>query len=191
MTLNGSALKLKASDGDIAENNAAAGNIFLQSANSDWTVNTKLSCSKTPGSPAQNAGLLAYQDDDNFVKFVYAAPGFRRGQAGTGTLQLSCVAAGNSKSSISVSLEGVNVVNNTLWLRLVKKGSVYTAYYSTDGKKYVEAGKVDTLLKDIKAGLIACNGVLPARFAALGRGMQAPADNTPFEVSFDFFKIAQ
>ena len=190
-TLNGSALKLNASDGDIAENNAAAGNIFLQSANSDWTVNTKLSCSKTPGSPAQNAGLLAYQDDDNFVKFVYAAPGFRRGQAGTGTLQLSCVAAGNSKSSISVSLEGVNVVNNTLWLRLVKKGSVYTAYYSTDGKKYVEAGKVDTLLKDIKAGLIACNGVLPARFAAFGRGMQAPADNTPFEVSFDFFKIAQ
>ena len=60
-----------------------------------------------------------------------------------------------------------------------------------DGKKYVEAGKVDIILKDINAGLIACNGVIPARYASFLRGMQAQTDNTPFEVSFDFFRIGK
>lgn len=190
-SLDGTALKIKASEGDISESNDGAGNIFLQSANSDWTVTTKISCSRTPGLPSQNAGLLAYQDDDNFVKFVYAAPGFRREQSGAGSLQLSCESDGNSKANVSVSLNDVELSWNTLWLRLVKRGSSYTAYYSVDGKKYVEAGKVDIILKDINAGLIACNGVIPARYASFLRGMQAQTDNTPFEVSFDFFRIGK
>ena len=50
---------------------------------------------------------------------------------------------------------------------------------------------MDIILKDINAGLIACNGVIPARYASFLRGMQAQTDNTPFEVSFDFFRIGK
>ena len=86
----------------------------------------------------------------------------------------------------------MTVVDNTIWLRLVKKGSAYTAYFSVDGKKFEQAGKVDIVLKDINAGLIACDGVLSARFAAFMRpGMAAPAKSEPIKASFDWFRIAQ
>ena len=54
-------------------------NIVLQSANTDWTIETKLQTSAVPAAPAQNAGLVVYQDDSHFIKLVYAMPAFRRG----------------------------------------------------------------------------------------------------------------
>ena len=193
-TLADGSLTITTDAGDIDGANNNASNIFVQSANSDWTLNTKLHCSALPGQPSQNAGLVAYQDDDNFVKYVYAAPGFRQGGNGipTATLQLSCEADGYNKASVTFRLDDVTVVDNTIWLRLVKKGSAYTAYFSVDGKKFEQAGKVDIVLKDINAGLIACDGVLPARFAAFMRpGMAAPAKSEPIKASFDWFRIAQ
>lgn len=193
-TLDNGTLTITTGAGDIDGANNNAANIFVQSANSDWTLNTKLHCSALPGQPSQNAGLVAYQDDDNFVKYVYAAPGFRQGGNGvpTATLQLSCEADGYNKASVTFRLDDVKVVDNTIWLRLVKKGSAYTAYFSVDGKKYKQAGKVDIVLKDINAGIIACDGVLPARFAAFMRpGMGAQTKSEPIKASFDWFRIAQ
>ena len=81
--------------------------------------------------------------------------------------------------------------NNTVWLRLVKSGSGYTAYYSVDGKKFTKAGEASVLLKDVKAGLVACEGV---RAAMGGRGGFAmpqaqPAQPSPLKVAFDWFHI--
>ena len=80
--------------------------------------------------------------------------------------------------------------NNTLILKLVKKGSSYTAFCSADGKKFEKVGNADVVLKDIKAGMIACKGVLSARFAGFRRFMpQNEQPQTPFEVAFDYFRI--
>ena len=77
-----------------------------------------------------------------------------------------------------------------MWLRLVKTGSLYTAYYSLDGRKFTKAGEAQVQLKDVKAGLIACEGVRPAM---TGRGAPAapaqPAQPSPLKVAFDWFHI--
>jgi Bacterial Ig-like domain (group 2). len=187
-------LVLTAGKGDIILAGNSVPNILLQSANSDWTVETKLHGFTAPAAPAQNAGLVAYESDDNFVKFVYAATfNFRRpatdGPA-PGQLQLLVEENGQQKSSVSVSLEGVAVKDNTLWLRLVKQGDNYTAWYSVDGKRFVQAGTVQAVLKDVQAGVVACEGELPAMMRGGGPrgGFQLPQP-APLRVGFTDFKI--
>ena len=138
--------------------------------------------------PAQNAGIIAYQDEDNFVKFVIGAQMGRRGPQGGGAgVQIVCEEGGYNKATVNASAEGIK--DNVIWLRLQKKGEVYTAFYSADGKKYVEAGKVETGLKDIQAGLIACDGVMPSFGGGFRRGAAAPVEPKPMKASFEMFKI--
>ena len=191
-TVKNGALTLKAGTGDIDSDSNNVSNLLLQDANSDWVVTTKLSCGRTPGMPAQNAGLVACQDDDNFVKFVYAAAVSFRRQGGdaapaAGQLRLNVEEGGWQKTEITLSMNGI-LDSDVVWLRLAKKGSSYTASYSKDGRKFTEAGVAEAVLKDIKAGLIAAEGVMPARMRMFGGAMpQTPAE--PFEVSFDNFTI--
>lgn len=181
------AITTAAGDLTLANNNAA--NVFVQSANTDWTIDTKLTCSDTPGMPAQNAGIIAYQDNDNFVKLVYSAQMFRRGRQGSGaSIQLTSEENGFAKTTVNTNTEGVE--NNVVWLRLQKSGDVYTAFYSADGKKFVEAGKLEIGLKDIQAGVIACDGALPAAFNGFRRGAMPQADPKPMTASFDYFRIS-
>ena len=199
LSLHDGVLEITAAAGDIngAADNGA--NLVLQSANSDWTIETKLQTSAIPGTPAQNAGLVAYQDDSHFVKLAYAAPGFRRGQQqaaapAAGALQLYAEENGAAKATSSVSLADAGITDNTIWLRLVKEGSVYTAFYSADGKKWTQSGQVDITLKDIQAGIAAFQGAANMRMGARpGQGPAAPAapaaQAAPFKASFDSFKI--
>ena len=192
------ALTVVTGEGDVTLANNNARNIFLQSANADWTAETKLSTSAVPGNPAQNAGLIAYGDDDNFVKLVYAAPAFGRGApqaapgaAPAGSIQLLAEEGGYNKATVNVSLAGLPVKDNTVWLRLVKAGSLYTAYYSVDGKKFTNAGEAQVQLKDVKAGLVACEGVRPAMAGRGGPAVPAApaAQPSPLKVAFDWFHI--
>ena len=191
-------LEITAAAGDI---NAAADNgqnIVIQSANSDWTIDTKLQVSALP-TGAQNAGLVAYQDDSHFVKFVYSGAQMRRGQQqgaapAAGSLQLYVEENGAAKSTAVVNLAEAGVKDNTLWLKLEKDGSTYTAYYSVDGKSWSMAGQTDVALKDIQAGLIACQGAQNMRMG-MGMGMRpggaAPVQqaSAPLKAWFDWFHI--
>jgi hypothetical protein len=49
--------------------------------------------------------------------------------------------------------------DNKLFLRLQRQGSKYTASCSVDGRKFIPVGTADIMLKDVMAGMIACNGV--------------------------------
>ena len=190
-------LTLTAGPGDITEASNNAGNILLQSANTDWTVDTKVVFSGAPGMPAQSAGIVAYQCDDNFVKFVYGAAAMGRGRApmggGAGSLQLIVEENGNQASSASLSMADIIKADNTLYMRLVKKGDLYTAYYSVDGKKFTQFAQAKAVLKDIQAGLIASEGVQnPAMARMMPPGGAAPVATpaAPFKASFDYFKIS-
>ena len=187
-------LVLTAGKGDIAQASNNASNILLQSANSDWTVEMKMHCFAAPAAPAQNAGLVAYQCDDNFVKFVYAATfNFRRpADAGpaAGQLQLTVEENGAQKSSVSLPLEGIVGADNVLWLRLVKQGDNYTASYSVDGKKFVEMGSVQAVLQDVQAGVIACEGEMPMMMRGAPRGGFQLPQAAPLKVGFSDFKIS-
>ena len=202
-SLNGGVLEITAAAGDINAAADNAQNLILQSANTDWTIETKLQTSAVPAAPAQNAGLVAYQDDSHFVKLVYAAQGFRRGQQqaaaapAVGSLQLYAEENGSAKTTLNVPLTDAGIKDNIIWLRLVKAGSVYTAFYSADGKKWVEAGQVDVVLKDIQAGVMAVMGAANARMGGMRMPAGAPgaaaapaAQAAPFKASFDRFSIS-
>ncbi len=190
-------LLITSEKGDLVSSTNNAMNILLQSANTDWTIDSKMVCSRKPSGSTQNAGILAYQDDDNFVKVVYKASVGRRGFGGPvtpvvqpGTVDIITESYGYQKSAASLSLADIIKDDNTLVLKLEKKGSLYTASCSSDGKSFKEVGTADILLKDVKAGVIVCNGVPPT-----GRGnnpgmQQQPAQTeTPFEVAYDYFHI--
>ena len=75
-------------------------------------------------------------------------------------------------------------------LRLVKKGDTYTASYATPGNNFRTLGIAKSLLSDIKAGIIACNGSPSGvgSFMPMDFGTQQAA-GTPFEVRVDYFHI--
>ena len=187
-------LVLTTEAGDITNAANSAKNILLQSANGDFTADTKMQFLSNPGAPAQNAGIVAYEDDDNFVKLVYSGGGMMRqaptaGASAAGNLMLVAEGLGNQKASVSVSLKGIIKADNVVYLRLVKKSSEYTAFYSVDGKKFTEVGKVDVVLKDIQAGVIACDGVM-AMGGRRGPVPAAPAvTTTPLKVAVDYFNV--
>ena len=190
-------LTITAGPGEVTGTSNSAKNILLQSANTDWTIDTKVVFSGAPGMPAQNAGLIAYQCDDNFVKFTYGAAAMGRGRApmggGAGSLQLVVEENGNQKSAANLSLAGIIKADNTLYMRLVKKGDTYTAYYSVDGRKFTQFAQAKATLKDIQAGIIACEGAQnPAMARMMPQGAAAPAaaPAAPFSASFDYFKIS-
>jgi hypothetical protein len=197
LTKKPGSLVLVSGKGDLIETNNDAQNILLQSANTDWTMETKIVCSRRPASFTENAGILAYQDDDNFVKLAYR-PSFGRRSFGRGSgsgeqpgsVELMVENLGAQISSAQISMDNIIKADNTLVLKLVKKGSVYTAYCSSDGKNFEKVGEADVLLKDVQAGIMAIDGTLPARMAGFRRFMQqGNQPQTPFEVAFDYFRI--
>ena len=179
-------------EGDIisAVNNAE--NILLQSANTDWMVESKVVYSGGPSGFSQNGGILAYQDDDNFVKLVYRAVFSRRGMGGTGarpgSVELVTEQDGYQRSAGILSMADIIKEDNTLILRLEKKGSLYTASCSTDGKNFRTIGTADIILKDVNAGMIVCNGTdedIPAWI----RSQVPEPEPGDFEVAYDYFRI--
>ena len=190
-------LEITAAAGDITAASDNGANLVLQSANSDWTIDTKLQTSALP-TGAQNAGLVAYQDDSHFVKFVYTGAAMRRGQQqgaapAAGSLQLYVEENGASKSTLSVNLAETGIKDNTVYLKLEKDGCTYTAFYSVNGKNWIMAGQAEVMLKDIKAGVMACNGVQNMRMGMRPGGAApaaaAPQQTAPLKAWFDWFRI--
>jgi hypothetical protein len=184
-------LTITSETGDVSEGSNNARNILLQSANNDWTIETKLVCSRTPSQP-ENAGILAYQDDDNFVKLMFRAviKTTRQTQLQPGTIDMLIEENGIAKSVATFNLRNQITGDNALILKLEKKGSKYTAYYSSGGEAFKTLGTDETLLKDVKVGLIACDGVITQSMTStyyFDSSTNKP--DTRFDVSFDYFHI--
>jgi beta-glucosidase-like glycosyl hydrolase len=193
-------LVITSEKGEILAANNNAENILLQSANNDWTIESKLVFSRRPAGLSQNGGLLAYQDDDNYIKLVYSAGGGGRmgfggfgGPGGqSGSMLLVMEENGYQKNAATLRMTDIIKDDNTLLLKFEKKGSLYTASCSSDGKNFKTIGTAELLLKDIKAGMIVCDGVPMARsgnFPAMPGQQQASEPQAPFEVSYDYFHI--
>jgi len=193
-------VSITSAKGDILSTNNNAENILLQSANTNWTIESKIVFSRKPSGSSQQGGLLAYQDDDNFVKLIYTAGSAgRRGAPGAGvqagSMQLVIEENGYQKSAATLSMGDIIKTDNTLFVKFEKKGDLYTASVSADGKKYTTVGSAKVLLTNIKAGLIVCEGVVDPRMRAFGGGgrpgQPAPEpDKTPFEVMYEYFRIS-
>ncbi len=194
---NSGAITITSEVGDVSEAANNAKNVLLQSANNDWTIETKLIGSRVPSQP-ENAGILVYESDDYFVKLVLRAVtkthrgGGDRKAAETqpGTIDLIIEEKGIAKSIASFNLKKEITGNNALILKLEKKGSNYTAFYSLDGVKFDKLGTASILLKDIKAGLLVCDGIIiQGMKSTFYFNSDTTKPNTPFDVAFDYFRI--
>lgn len=200
LTKKTGSLVITSAGGDIQAASNNAENILLQSANTDWTITAKLIFSRRPSGFSQNGGLIAWQDDDNYVKLVYSSGAGGRMNFGggganqsAGSLLLVVEENGNQKNAATLSLNNIIKDDNTLFLRFEKKGNLFRASCSPDGKKFTPVGEGEAMLKDVRAGMIVCDGVpMSGRFGNMPGmpGVQKPSQpEAPFEVMFDYFHI--
>ena len=188
-------LCITAQEGDIMGESNNAENILLQSANTDWMIESRLELSRKPARRGEQTGIIALQDEDNYVKLIYTAAGGRGFfGADNANIELAVERGGSQFTSARSSGDALALESDmpSIVLRLRKKGSHYTAYYSADGQNFEMLGSTENAMRDIKAGLIACNGtpVSDRFYAAFMRGRQN-AEPESLKVRFDYFRIKQ
>jgi cytochrome c len=135
LDVSGDHLNLETSYADIfAADNGPVTNMVLQDApQGDWTAETKVTAPLVKC--CQQAGLIAYLDDGNYVKWdVIADEG-----AGQARLEL--------RSEIDDVVQDPQAdvwvdypADDTYWLRLTKAGNTYSAAYSLDGQSWTDFG---------------------------------------------------
>jgi alpha-glucuronidase len=168
--------------GDLVTTTNTAKNILLQPALGDWTMTSKLTFSATPNAATQQGGIIAYQDDDNYLKFDLEATSSTNIQLNTSLEDSfqSNPAASNSPIQVNQRLNttpmnGILPSDNTIWLRMTKQGYTYTTSYSIDGDAWIPVWSTGATLSNVKAGLFAFNGA---------------ATTTSLQVAFDFFHLS-
>jgi beta-glucosidase-like glycosyl hydrolase len=180
-------LTITSKTGDIKGVTNNAENILLQSANTDWSVTSRMEFSKRPSKPDQQGGIIAYQDDDNYVKLAYlnSVKGF---MGSNEYIELLVEREGEQYSAANIPTTGLVTGDLAVVLKLEKKGSIYTAWYATGGKDFKLLGSTDVVLRDIKAGLFTCDGgeAPKGMFPQAGNADDA---NKLFKVRFDYFDI--
>ena len=180
LKVGGGSLTITPEAGDLVTTSNNAKNVVLQPALGDWTMTSKLTFSAAPNAPTQQGGIIAYQDDDNYLKFDLEA-------ASSSDLELKTSLEDSRQSNPAVSsnpiqvnqtlnstpMNGVLPSDNTIWLRMTKHGYTYTTSYSLDGSTWVPVWSTGATLSNIQVGLLAFGG----------------AATTGPQVSFDYFHI--
>ena len=112
-------------------------NLVLQDApEGDWTVETKLDTTALV-QQYQQGGLIAWVDDDNYVKFDHVVTSALGAASVASSLEL--------RSELGSAIQNpqpssAQVPRGDVWLRLSKAGSTFTAEYSLDGTTWVAVG---------------------------------------------------
>ncbi len=124
----------------------------------DWTVSVETTFFGTKFGPAgtlpnyQGGAIYAWQDDNNWVRMIRQVSNCTLGvqidvgswgsQTGIETPAGQPVATGTTTANGTAGTPAYDVACNNnddpLWLRLTKQGDLFTGYYSTDGKNWVE-----------------------------------------------------
>jgi len=182
LTVGNGSVTITPETGDLVTTTNTAKNILLQPALGDWTMTSKLTFSALPNTATQQGGIIAYQDDDNYLKFDLEATSPTNIQLSTSLEDSLQSNPAVSSSPIQVNqtlnttpMNGVLPGDNTIWLRMTKKGYTYTTSYSLDGSTWVPVWSTGVTLKGIEAGLFAFNGA---------------ATTTNLQVAFDFFHVS-
>ena len=168
--------------GQLTTNNATtAKNLVLQPAYGNFTETTKVTFNQKPNAATQQAGLLVYADDDNYLKFDIEATSATNLQFNTSMEDSFQTDPVNSASPIpvnmnlnSVSANAIWPANNTVWLRISRKGNVYTTSYSLDGTTWTTAYSQGATINNPKVGVYSYSAA-----AAAGA----------LTSSFDFFHV--
>ncbi len=173
-----------------------AQNILLQDANSDWSITTSLHLPDRPLTQMLQSGLVAYQDDDNYVKLIYKSmANMQFGPAGfsmgyDASVQLAYEIEGAEYTIARVDIGDMLTEDREIELKLEKKGSSYAGSCSIGGNDLELKASAHTVLADIKAGLLTCEGENPRSYLPFPVGMGLGADPEGVEIKYDYFRIS-
>jgi len=162
--------------GDLQGNTNTASNVALQGVNGDWTADSKLVFSRPLAANNEQGGIIAYADDDNYVKLAW-----EMASVGAPVNKLRVVVLREQNGAPATfertGSDAQRIVgeDGAIWLRLKKSGNTYRAYYSSDGNAYRFLGSTTLSAEATHAGLVAFN-----------RG----GGSTDLEVAFDHFRIS-
>jgi cytochrome c len=133
LDLSGGALNLETSYADIyGAGDSGVSNMVLQEApDGDWTAETKVTIPLVKC--CQQAGLIAYLDDDNYVKWDVIA------DEGMGQARFELRSEIGDVVQQPQTSEWLDYPeDDTYWLRLSRAGNTYSAAYSLDGETWTE-----------------------------------------------------
>ena len=168
--VSGGSLTITPQTGDLSGAGPLAHNLLLQPALGNWTVTSKLTLSHPPTAAGQQAGIIAYQDDADWLTLGWAYSGGSAQLVQTTSDSLS----GTQVTQVLATAPASAVSGNTIWLAMRKTGPRYATAYSTDGVHYTPVYNVGQSLQNVRVGVFAWNG------SATTSGPTA---------SFDFFHI--
>src|SRR5262249_43089152 len=143
-----------------------ARNLVLQPAPGDWALETKVD---VPQLGNQQGGLIAYQDDNDYLKLDV-----EYNMAGTSAQILatmedfSATPIAPATNPLAIALvptdagtgttHPVTVTpNESVWLKMIKTGQRYALSYSLDGTTWKSFYEVGASLKNVGAGVFAYN----------------------------------
>ncbi|MBM0276677.1 DUF1349 domain-containing protein [Micromonospora tarensis] len=169
-------LVVTAQQGDLQGSTNTARNLAVQDVNGDWTAESKVVFSRPLASDNEQGGVLAYADDDNYVKLAWE---MGNATAAVNKARVVFLREQNGATS-TVEITGADAqrivgADGAIWLRLTKIGGSYRAYYSSDGSVYRFVGSTTLNAEPTKAGLLAFNRA---------------GNSTDLDVAFDHFRIA-
>jgi regulation of enolase protein 1 (concanavalin A-like superfamily) len=151
-------LRILSDSGSLYSTYNSAKNILLRPAPAgDFRITTHVDFA--PSEDLQSAGILIYQDDDNYLQL-------RRSFSSSQLVELRRDTAAHGYEGFSR-----DVTANSIYLRIDREGTRYDAAYSEDGSNWYAVASANETLSNLKIGLIVDGGpsVLhtPADFAFL------------------------
>ncbi|MEU7799058.1 alpha-glucuronidase family glycosyl hydrolase [Micromonospora arborensis] len=167
-------LVITAQQGDLQGNTNTAKNLALQDVNGDWTAESRVVFSRPLANNNEQGGVLAYADDDNYVKLAWEMGNATAANKVRIVLLREQNGAASTLEITGADAQRIVGADGAIWLRLTKVGNSYRAYYSSDGSVYRYIGFTTLNAEPTKAGLAAFNRA---------------GTSTDLDVAFDYYRI--
>ena len=158
-------LTITTESGDIKGGTNTGKNILVRSiGQGDWEAVAKVTLSAVPTQATQQAALLIYQDDNNYLKVDVEYASVSSGWSSENYVRASGGAerGGTYSDLFYDALEirkNITDADNTVWFKIVKDGSDYSLYWATDGDSaFKNLGKTAMTMTEPKIGAYAVGG---------------------------------
>jgi regulation of enolase protein 1 (concanavalin A-like superfamily) len=169
------ALVVRSESGDLWGALNDARNVFVRPLPFTGDLDISLDLAFGPKENWEQAGLMLYQDDDNYIVLKALFDNREKLQFGKET-----------KGYFS-SLSAEASLARPFSLRLVRKGKKVSGFFKGEGGDWVPTGTYDAFINNAKAGILVCNGgsskaagreARVTRFTASGETTAASYDST-------------
>lgn len=126
-------LTIQSQSGGFYQDENNARNQFVQEAFGDWEAVVKMDLDELPHENYHSLGIVAKQDDDNYVNLKIEW---------SGSLAIDFTQETNGTRTVleSLSKAHLNKFKDTVYFRLTKRGNTYCAAVSPDGEAYIRMG---------------------------------------------------